>query len=252
MSSIPLPGLIATFTDFGPGGPYTGQMQAVLLTQAPGTPVVDLLSLAPGFSPKPAAYLLAALAEQMPRQSLFLCVVDPGVGSERRGLVLQTQDYCYVGPDNGLLAVAARRQHEARVWEIDWRPEQLSSSFHGRDLFAPVAAGIARGEPPPGRLCGLDSMVGWDWPDDLAEILFIDHYGNAYTGLRAAGLDRSQALHVGPHRLTYARTFSEVPSGQGFWYENSCGLAEVAVNGASAVAGLGLELGQPVFLEAHG
>ncbi len=252
MSSIPLPGLIATFTDFGPGGPYTGQMQAVLITQAPGTPVVDLLSLAPGFAPKPAAYLLAALASRMPERSLFLCVVDPGVGSGRRGLVLQTEDYCYVGPDNGLLAVAARRQPEARVWEIDWRPDQLSSSFHGRDLFAPVAAAIARGEAPAGRSCSLHTMVGWDWPEDLAEVLFIDHYGNAYTGLRAAGLDRSQELRVGSHRLAYARTFSEVTQGQAFWYQNSCGLVEVAVNGASAVARLGLEVGQPVILAAQG
>jgi S-adenosylmethionine hydrolase len=227
-------------------------MQAVLLDLAPGTPVVDLLSLAPGFSPKPAAYLLAALAQQMPRRSLFLCVIDPGVGSERRGLVLQTEDYWYVGPDNGLLAVAARRQPEARAWEIDWRPEQLSSSFHGRDLFAPVAAAIARGESPVGRGCALDSLVGWGWPEELAEILFIDHYGNAYTGLLAAGRERGQELRVGPHRLGYARTFSEVASGQAFWYENSCGLVEVAVNGAPAAARLGLEPGQPVIMDARG
>ena len=142
--------LIALITDFGSQGPYVGQLKAVLATEAPNIPVIDLLSNAPVVRPKASAYLVAALAEQMPVETLFLTVIDPGVGGERQGLVLETDRFWFVGPDNGSLALAARRSNECRLWSINWQPPKLSASFHGRDLFAPVAARIARGDAVPG------------------------------------------------------------------------------------------------------
>lgn len=241
------PKLIATYTDFGAAGPYTGQMLAVLRIGAPDIPCVELLNSAPKFAPKPSAYLLAALADQMPPGTLFLCVVDPGVGGARKGLVVRTANHWFVGPDNGLLALASRNAPGTMVWEIDWSPQELSASFHGRDLFAPVAMHIARGETVPGRRLALDSMVGWDWEPELPEVLFVDGYGNLFTGLRAAKSHRTAILRVGQHRLVYARTFCEVESGAGFWYRNSCGLVEIAVNGGSAAEVLGIRQGDPVF-----
>jgi len=240
----------ATFTDFGPGDPYTGQMHAALAAEAPaGLPVIDLLSLAPAFSPKPAAYLLAALAEFMPASTAFVAVVDPGVGGDRRVLAVETERHWFIGPDNGLLALAARRATQANVWRVDWRPQRLSSSFHGRDLFAPLAARLARDASAPGQPIDLQAIEGSDWPDDLDQVIFIDHYGNAFTGLRAKGVSRDCVIRVGARRLGFARTFGEVRPGHPFWYENSNGLVELAVNGGNASQLLGLGLGDPVRIE---
>lgn len=141
--------MIVLFTDFGLSGPYIGQMKAVLAREAPGVPLIDLFSDAPAFDPISSAYLLAAYAPEFPAGTVFLCVVDPGVGGERAALAVQADSRWFVGPDNGLMAVAAARaERSRRFFRIDWRPPSLSASFHGRDLFAPVAALLARGEAP--------------------------------------------------------------------------------------------------------
>ncbi len=133
-----------------------------------------------------------------------------------------------------------------RSWDIDWKPERLSASFHGRDLFAPVAAMLAQGEPPPGRPRKDGTHRGIDWPDDLREIVYIDHYGNAKSGLRALILPRSARLIAAGRVLERARTFSDRPPGTAFWYENSNGLAEIAVNQGRADRELDLAIGSPI------
>jgi len=242
--------MIVLFTDFGLAGPYVGQMKAVLHNDAPQHPVVDLMADAPRFDPKASAYLLAAYASGFACGSVFLCVVDPGVGGARAPLAIEADGRWYVGPDNGLLALVARRAAAVRAWHLTWRPERLSASFHGRDLFAPVAARLAAGQAPPGEAIEPAALAGSDWPDDLAEIVYLDSYGNAMTGLRASGLAPQSRLRVAGHRLSPSRTFSDVAPGQAFWYENANGLAEVAVNQGSAVAALGLAVGQTVAVEA--
>ena len=237
--------MIALFTDFGLHGPYTGQMKAVLYDMAPGVPVVDLFADAPVGDPKASAYLLAAYAAWFAERTVFLCVVDPGVGGARPALVVEADGRLYVGPGNGLFELVRRRALKTRSFEINWRPERLSPSFHGRDLFAPVAAMLARGDEPPGRACdGVDYRP--DWPDDLAEIVYVDHYGNAMTGLRAAMLPPYARLSAGEWVLERARTFGDRPPGEAFWYENSNGLAEIAVNHGRADRDLGLSIGMSV------
>jgi S-adenosylmethionine hydrolase len=242
--------MIVLFTDFGLEGPYVGQVKAVLWRQAPGAPVIDLFADAPAGRPKPSAYLLAAYATWFAPGSVMLAVIDPGVGSERAALVVEADGRWYVGPDNGLFELVRRRAGRVRCWEITWRPAELSASFHCRDLFAPVAARLARGEAPPGRLLPPGSGRRPDWPDDLPEIVYIDHFGNAMTGLRAAGLAAETRLYAGGRRLSRAATFSDVKEGDAFWYENANGLAEIAVNAGRACAVLGLEIGSPVRIEA--
>ncbi|WEX86591.1 SAM-dependent chlorinase/fluorinase [Sinorhizobium garamanticum] len=237
--------MIVLFTDFGLSGPYTGQMKAVLHREAPGIPVIDLFADAPATNPAASAYLLAAYAVWFPADTVFLCVVDPGVGGTRPAVVVQADRRWYVGPGNGLFELVQRRAGKTRSWEIDWRPEQLSASFHGRDLFAPVAAMLARSEPPPGQPRD-DSGRRPDWPDDLAEIVYLDHYGNAMTGLRAAMLPADAKLVAAGRVLERTRTFSDRLPGSAFWYENSNGLAEIAVNQGRADRELGLAVGSPV------
>ncbi|MEE8535612.1 MAG: SAM-dependent chlorinase/fluorinase [Kiloniellales bacterium] len=238
--------MIVLFTDFGRAGPYVGQMQAVLHREAPGVPVVELFSEAPAFAPKAAAYLLAAYAPEFPAGSVFLSVVDPGVGGPRAPLTVLADGRWYVGPDNGLLAIVARRAGTARAWEITWAPERLSASFHGRDLFAPVAARLALGEGPPGEPRPVPEEA---WPDDLAEVIYIDGFGNAMTGLRASVLPDGAEIQAGGRLLRRARTFSDLVPGEAFWYENANGLAEIAVNRGHAGRSLGLAVGDTVAVE---
>ncbi|HXO03209.1 MAG TPA: SAM-dependent chlorinase/fluorinase [Stellaceae bacterium] len=242
--------MIVLFTDFGLAGPYTGQVTAVLRQGAPEVPIVPLFADAPSERPKPAAYLLAAYGAWFPAGTVLLCVVDPGVGSERRAVVAEADGRIYVGPDNGLFDIVMRRAQGARLWEIIWHPGPLSPSFHGRDLFAPVAARLALGDPVTEVAQPADDkQAARGWPDDLAEIVYIDHYGNAMTGLRGALLAPEARLVVADRALERAATFSAVPPGEAFWYINSNGLAEVAVNGARADATLGLEIGSRIRIE---
>ena len=181
---------------------------------------------------------------------MLLCVVDPGVGSERRAVVIEADGRTYVGPDNGIFDIVMRRTPDARLWEIIWHPGPLSPSFHGRDLFAPVAARLAAGDP----LTALaqpaeDRAETRGWPDDLAEIVYLDHYGNAMTGLRGALLPPHAKLVASGRALTLAPIFSAVPAGNAFWYINSNGLAEIAVNGARADETLDLAIGSEIGIE---
>ena len=238
--------MIVLFTDFGRAGPYVGQMRAVLHREAPGVPVVELFSEAPAFAPKASAYLLAAYAPEFPAGSVFLSVVDPGVGGPRAPLAMLADGRWYVGPDNGLLAIVARRAGTASAWEIAWRPERLSASFHGRDVFAPVAARLAVGEGPPGEPRPVPAEA---WPDDLAEVIYIDGFGNGMTGLRASALPDGAVLQAGGRPLRRARTFSDLAPGEAFWYENANGLAEIAVNRGRADRSLGLMVSTSVTVE---
>jgi S-adenosylmethionine hydrolase len=238
------------FTDFGLNGPYTGQMKAVLHRAAAGIAVVDLFADAPAGNPRAAAFLLAAYAAWFPSGTVFLAIVDPGVGGDRPALIVEADGRRYVGPGNGLFELVLRRAAEARRWDIDYKPQHLSASFHGRDLFAPVAAMLARGDPPPGRPRVDDADRRPDWPDDLPEIVYVDHFGNAMTGLRASGLSPHATLSAAGRTLPRARTFSDLPPGTAFWYENANGLAEIAVNQGRADRDLSLAIGMPVGIAA--
>jgi hypothetical protein len=242
--------MIVLCTDFGLEGPYTGQVKAVLARAAPAVPVVDLFADLPPFRPQLAAYLLAAYGEAFIAGDVILAVVDPGVGGARAALALEADGRWYVGPDNGVFEIVLRRAQAARCWRIAWQPPALSATFHARDLFAPVAAHLARGEPPPGTPAAATRQL--DWPDDLAEIVYVDRYGNAMTGLRAALLPAGTELEAAGVRIARARTFSDVPPGALLWYANANGLAEIAAHGASAAARLKLAPGSKVAVHAPG
>lgn len=233
-------------TDFGETGPYLGQMEAVLHSRAPGYPVIRLLADAPAFDPKPTAYLLPALVAHFPKDSVFVCVVDPGVGSDRGVLILEADEKWFVGPDNGLFEILIRRSQRYRLWDVEWRPPKMSKSFHGRDVFAPIAARIKLEKKIRGQEVSSPRACFPEWPDDLAEVIYIDRYGNAMTGLRAERVDQSAVFLVGGKEIRYAETFSKAKPGEAFWYENANGLVEIAVNRGSATKALGLFIGKRI------
>ncbi len=255
--------MIVLFTDFGLSGPYLGQLQAATLKEFPAARIINLFADAPAHDAYRSAYLLAAYVEEFPAPTVFVCVVDPGVGSDRRALALEADGRWFVGPDNGLLEIVARRASKTFCWDIAWRPRRLSPSFHGRDLFAPVAAWLDRGERPPGASSGPLPPAGWakplpranldygGWPDDLAEVIYIDGFGNALTGLRAAIVPSGARIALtNGQELVKERTFSDVPKGGMFWYENANGLVEIAMNCGRADVALDLTLGSSVTVRA--
>ena len=239
---------IALVTDFGICSPYIGQMQIALREQYLNrfTPVIELVSDLPPFRPDLAAYLIPSLVHNFASSWVFICVVDPGVGSDRRALVLKADDQWFVGPDNGLMSIVAKRAKETQWWSIPM-PKELSPTFHGRDLFAPVAAQIVAEEVPTGSPISDQDIVGLDWAGDLGKVIYSDNYGNLITGLRAEKVPSDHKFCFGKHQLERARTFSDLPQGALFWYENSFGLIEFAANQARADRLLGLSPGDQIY-----
>jgi S-adenosylmethionine hydrolase len=235
--------MIALFTDFGWQGPYVGLLKLATARIAPTLPVIDLLHDAPTFDVQCSAYLLATYAQEFPSGTVFVAVVDPGVGGQRAPLMLRADGRWFIGPDNGLFDRVAARAWQREAWHITWQSERLSASFHGRDLFAPVAAMLAAGIATPGELGVAVAFTFQSWPDDLARIIYVDRYGNLMTGIRAGSVDPDAVIQIAGQALRKARTFADVPLGQGFWYENSSGLVELAINQGNAAARFGVGVG---------
>jgi S-adenosylmethionine hydrolase len=234
--------MILLFTDFGIADPYIGQMHRVVLQYKADTQVVDLFHNVPAFNVKAASYLLAAYCPPV-QNSVYCCVVDPGVGGERAAVAIEIDGCRYVGPDNGLFEVLYRRCHPS-IQEITWRPDTLSNSFHGRDLFAPVAARLDAGQAVdsrPGRLSQFS-----DWPDELDEIVYVDHYGNLVCGRRGESIDDNAIIKCADRNIVYARIFSDLAVGGLFWYRNANGLVEIAANQRNAAEILGIGVGEGI------
>jgi len=240
--------MIVLFTDFGLEGPYIGQVQAVLHRQAPGVPVINLFSDLTPFDIQAAAYLLPAYITGFAPGSIFLCVVDPGVGSDRPAVVVRADERWFVGPNEGLFSILARRSAEIDCWELT-TPAGASSSFHGRDVFAPVAAQLARECRYTGKPVSAIRLDQPDWPDELPQVVYVDRFGNLVTGVRASSIDGDAVLVANGHVMNPARTFSSVTRGEAFWYENANGLVEMAVSQDSAARVLGIDRGEIFALQ---
>lgn len=237
---------IVLFCDFGL--PYTGQMKARLVHDAPDHAIVDLLHDVPAYDRVAGSVLLAAMAGDFPQGSVFVCVVDPGVGTDARkpGAVYAGGRW-FVGPLNGLFEHVLRRwPDQASAFEITWRPEHLSSSFHGRDLFAPMAARIALGQRDGLRPLDIPGIRHRDFPDDVENVIYVDGFGNLMTGVRAVSLGPQDRLSVAGRVLERYRTFSECESGALFCYENAIGLMEIAANQGHAQNILAINAGAPI------
>jgi len=239
--------MIFLFSDYGLEGPYIGQVETVLQSLIPQEKVINLMADAPRNNPKASAYLLASLIRQIPESAILFCVVDPGVGTDIDSPVaLNINGKWFVGPDNGLFDIVCRRAGSVKAMKITWRPENLSTSFHGRDLYAPVCVKIANNE------FDFCEPFDWkdihDWPDDLYEIIYIDHFGNCITGIRSSRLDRDKVININDRWINYAATFGEASQGREFWYSNSNDLVEIAVNNGSAADLSGLKIGDGIII----
>ncbi len=241
--------MIVLFTDFGIQDPYAGQVKSVLWQKSPGIPVIDLLHHVPDYDIRAGAYLLPAYVNAFPRNSVFVCVVDPGVGGERMPCVARIDERWFVGPDNGLFSVLQQRAQQSDWWRIPAPDKSIPMTFHGRDVFAPVAAQLALGDVSGLQAIDAPSVNG-DWPEDLAEIIYVDHYGNLISGYRFQNLPQQACISLKGKTLYPARIFSAVEPGEAFYYQNSNGLLEVAVNLGNASKVLDVQAGNALLISA--
>jgi len=242
--------LLTLFSDFGCEGPYVGQVLAVWAGLAPTIPRVNLFAESPAFDVEAGAHLLYAYTRHLPKYSVVEAVVDPGVGGERSVCVMRADDLWFCGPDNGLLSVVARRSSACDAWVVDWRPKQSSSTFHGRDIFAPIAAHVAMHGVVPDEARQIPLIDAHFLPDTSQRIIFVDPYGNLITGIYGQDVSKSQKIEIGNRILSYADRFELVNEGEGFWYINANGLLEVAVNKGNAADVFACKCGDSIgFIE---
>lgn len=256
---------ITFLSDYGSADEFVGVVHAVIAHECPAARVIDLGHGVPRQSVLAGALMLARALPYAPA-GVHLAVVDPDVGARRRAVALRTaeQDRLLVGPDNGLLIPAAERfGGVAQAVEIStspWRLEPVSATFHGRDLFAPVAARLAAGEElaDAGTPLEVTELVGLEVPrprrgEDgalVAHVLMIDGFGNL--GLDAThadlGAQLGRPLTVAAESVRYLRTFADAEPGELLLYEDAAGMLALAVNGGEAAARLGLTAGDEVTI----
>ena len=252
-------GLLTFLSDFGDASPYPAAMKATAAAICSAR-FVDISHGVPPGSVRGGAYLLWSVAPVCPVGTVHCAVVDPGVGTERAALAVSAGGQIFVGPDNGVLIPAARRLGITGVYRLAepayWR-HPVSATFHGRDIFAPVAAHLANGIPIAGVGVPAAAYVDLAFPrghvlgDDLrGEVLWVDTFGNMITsipGTLLSALPEAADLIVetarGSLRAATGRTFGDVPAGRGVVMVGSDGMVEVAVNRGSAAAQMAAELG---------
>ncbi len=261
-------GLICFMSDFGLRDPYVAQVKAVLLARSPGSRIVDLAHEIPPFCVSCGSYILYSSYKWFPENTVFLCVIDPGVGSERRALVCRAHGRFFVGPDNGLLWQVLAEDPGASIYSIDVERlgvERVSSTFHGRDVFAPAAAAVSQGRDPAelGTRVSFDSLVKlpirnvWErGAYKCFRVIHVDRFGN--TVLSATREDftlpelgsRIELLLPGGRSIKawVEKTFSRVSVGEALVYYNSFDFIEIAVNMGSASRKLGLNVGDEVCI----
>lgn len=235
--------MIILYTDFTLSGPYVGQLKAAIYQRNPDVHIIDLMHDAPGFNVKHSACLLNSLVQYCPDGSVFCCVVDPGVGSARQAIVVKINTQYFIGPDNGLFEYILRSTNKSDAYKILWEPPQLSSTFHGRDIFAPIAANIAQSD-----FSGIDSMplsniARFDWANDLYEIIYIDGYGNLMTGIVASAISAETILEYNGTEIHSVKTYFDMPVGKLCWYINSNQLVEIALCEGSAAKTYSFKIG---------
>jgi hypothetical protein len=262
-ASISIVLIITLLTDFGTADYYVAAMKGAILSRAPFTQLVDISHEISPQNVLSAAYVFFGAYQVFPAGTIHLAVVDPGVGSNRRGLIVRSDRYLFVGPDNGLFSLALPESVDAfEIQPSSYLPSKVSNTFHGRDIFAPVAAALAAGVKPE----GLGSLIvnPQRFPplvevtslEIKSRIIHIDRFGNGVTGvergyLGSDSLPDSFALRVGntvirAHKHFYAE--EPVISGEPFVIWGSLGFLEVSVTNGSAAEVLGFSCGQAVTL----
>jgi S-adenosylmethionine hydrolase len=251
--------IITLTTDFGTRDWFVGTMKGVILRLNPRATIVDLThEISPG-DLRGAAFALAACCRYFPKGTVHVAVVDPGVGGARKAIAVQTADYFFVGPDNGVLSFALAREEIKSVRRLANEKlflHPVSQTFHGRDVFAPVAAHLSLGIPFSQLGPGQKDFIRLPWPEPKrmqdgieGEIVYLDHFGNAITNIpnMSLGARGGESVFAGRKQLGPVKSFYQaVPAGRAVALPGSSGLLEIAFNGGSAAERCGLRIGDRV------
>lgn len=257
--------IITLTTDFGTRDAYVAEMKGVVLgiaaSSAQPVTLIDLTHEVAAHDVTEGALALDAAAPFFPRGCIHLGVVDPGVGTERRGLVVRTERALFVGPDNGLFTPFLEGAGRWEAWELraeEYRLPAVSRTFHGRDIFAPAAAHLAGGVAPERFGPPVDDPVRLAWPTVRAvsgavagAVLHVDRFGNLVTSIRAETLEevgRGVRIRLGGRPLPLVGTYGELDAGQAGALVGSSGRLEIAVREGSAAARFKARRGTPVVV----
>lgn len=252
--------IITLTTDFGLKDYYVGAMKAVLLSKAPDANLVDISHEIPPQDIMAAAWVLRNAAFLYPFNTVHLVVVDPGVGTNRRPVAVQIDDQLFVGPDNGLFSlIQADENHDVKAVQLDnsnYWAETASKTFHGRDIFAPVAGALASGAKLSDVGSPIEELVSYRWAMPIADkdgiqgwIVHIDHYGNLITNIKQALIDdvlseEDCKIYIGNTIIDGVHdTFGAVEEGEPVAYIGSSGMLEIAINQGNAHQMLSVQKG---------
>lgn len=254
--------IITLTTDFGNCDEYAASMKGVIYSRAPRATVVDISHNIPPFDVQAGSFVLAQAARFFPPETIHIGVVDPGVGSARRGLLIVSRRQMFVGPDNGLFTPFF--DPPAQMFALTnpdlWLPH-AGDTFHGRDLFAPTAVHLAEGLPPEEVGAEVKNPVrlpAWNVRRDgdrlIGAVVHIDHFGNAITSLSAARLpelgEGPFAVEIAGHApLPLLVTYRDAEPGHPLALIASCGMVEVAVREGNGASHLGLQRGDVVRIK---
>jgi S-adenosylmethionine hydrolase len=264
----PVPAIITLTTDFGLQDAYVGSMKGVILSIHPQVRIVDISHDLPAHRILPAACVLREACPRFPPGTVHVAVVDPGVGGRRAPLLLKIDDRFYVGPDNGLFGLLAEELPVQGAWWLEneaYFLHPVSSTFHGRDIFAPVAAHLAAGTPPDafGPAAREPSSLSLPAVQEekgtlRGQVAWVDRFGNCITNLTQKVISRwargdSFSVHAASKRMgEISANYETTPRGEALALINSMGYLEIACNRSRADRVLGLREGDPVVLEKTG
>jgi S-adenosylmethionine hydrolase len=261
--------IVALITDFGERDAYAGALRGAVLSACREATVVDVTHQVPRHDVSEASWTLLRAFRAFPAGAVFVVVVDPGVGSSRRALAAEAGGYRFVGPDNGVLGLVLGEHRDARVHEITNRGlfrHEVSATFHGRDIFGPVAGLLAQGSPleEVGAAVADPMRDALPRPRDLgggsweAQVVHVDDFGNMTTGFTRGDLDAVLApvggdltevvAVVGEVVLPLVHTYAEISEGEPCALLGSGGRLEIAVNRGDASRALGAGRGARVVL----
>ena len=255
--------IITLTSDFGYRDPYTAEMKGVILTINPNTTIVDITHDIEKFSIQMGAFTLASAAPYFPKGAVHLAVVDPGVGTQRRPIIIQTKQAYFVGPDNGLLILAAENQgieHINLIANSKFMLPQTSDTFHGRDIFAPAAAYLERGVKPGEFGPGIFDPVKPEFAKVkrengvlIGKILHVDSFGNIITNINKAELKQSSIkgqinlkMANCQLQLSFNKTYAETKPNEPLSLIGSHGFLEVALNQGSAAKKYKVKIGEEI------
>jgi S-adenosylmethionine hydrolase len=260
--------IVTITTDFGHQGPFVATMKGMILTRLPDARIIDVTHEVPVYWPAEAGFWLARSYRYFPAGSVHIAVVDPGVGTSRDIIAIEADAHAFLAPDNGLLAPIVARAESVSIRRIDLAAirsrlslARPSATFHGRDIFAPIAAEIAAGRISVAELGPEIEDIVPSWVDDptvtndqvAGVVITIDHFGNLITNIDAETIQRfaQPVVRTGGHVFPLKRTYGDVTPGEFLALINSFGVVEIARAEQSAAEALGLGRGAPVIVASH-